>query len=264
MKIGVIGVGHMGSTLAKVLSESDAEVLVCDHNQEKVDNIIASSKCVQAKAADICKTCEVVVLGMRPQDVGDFLTEQKDDLRGRRDLLIVTMAAGVKCEQIQSWLGEKVPVMRIMPNTPVEVGAGAIPYCLKDVDDKKLMAPVVSAFEKYAVVTEIDEQQMDAVCALSGSGPAFVYRFIEALAKAGEACGLSAEVSETLATQTVLGASRLAKNSANPPHELADAVCSPGGTTIEGVKVLDSSDFEETVKNCVYASCKRSEELSRV
>ena len=262
MNVGVVGVGHMGSTLAKVLSEGEARVLVCDHNEENVDKLTSSSGCVASNAVDICKTCDVVVLGMRPQNVKDFLLERKCYLCERENLLIVTMAAGVKCEQIQSWLGKKVAVMRIMPNTPVEVGAGAIPYCLKDVADETFVSNIVSAFKRAAVVLEVDEGQMDAVCALSGSGPAFVYRFIEAMSRAGQTCGLDAKVTETLAIQTVLGASMLAKNSANSLHELADAVCSPGGTTIEGVKFLDASDFEEVVKKCVDASHKRSADLS--
>lgn len=262
MKIGIVGVGHMGSVLAKVLSESADEVLVCDHSEAKVDSVVSASACVCANAEEICSTCDAVVLGMRPQDVPAFLASQKEVLAGRSDVLIVTMAAGVKCGQIQIALNKNVPVMRIMPNTPVEVGFGAIPFCLKDVADTSLVSEIVSAFEKFAVVPEVAESDMDAVCALSGSGPAFVYRFIESMAQAGKSCGLKPEVAEALAIQTVLGASTLAKNSEATPHELAEAVCSPGGTTIEGVKVLDESDFSEAVCEAVKASCARSKELS--
>lgn len=262
MKIGVIGVGHMGSVLAKVLSESEMEVLICDHNQEKVDEAVNASSCFSSDAEKICLTCDAVVLGMRPQDEPTFLTSEKEVLAGRDDVLIVTMAAGVKCEQVQKAIGKAVPVMRIMPNTPVAVGFGAIPFCLKDVKDSHLVSEIVCALEKFAVVPEVEEGDMDAVCALSGSGPAFVYRFIESMAQAGKSCGLETKVAEQLAIQTVLGASMLAKNSGKTPHALAEAVCSPGGTTIEGVKVLDATDFSKTVVDAVKASCARSKELS--
>ena len=297
LNIGCIGVGHMGSVLARVFSEGDGDnkILICDHLDEKVQSLASATCCIASNVNEIIHDCDVIVLGMRPQDQPTFLHEIARVLHKRiedkEQLLIVTMAAGVACSQVQENLGFEIPVMRIMPNTPTDVGFGAIPYCLKSVCDSEvfiqddddnvekpecaladnalnegtffLVKGIVSLLEKSAVVLEVCEENMDAVCALSGSGPAFVYRFIDAMSSAGIALGLKDFTASELALQTVLGSAMLAKQSTQTPSQLADAVCSPGGTTIEGVNVLDASDFDECVKNTLKASFKRSQELSK-
>lgn len=273
LKIGFVGVGHMGSILARALSSaaSDCAIYVADKKEQHVLDVIEDTSCLSANAEDICKTCDIVILGMRPQDQPDFLSSVKgivaERINSKADFLFVTMAAGVPMASVQKNLDYKVPVMRIMPNTPVAVGAGAIPYCTSCVDGNRAAEAKVDFLKDCwgasAVLPRVDEGQMDAVCALSGSGPAFVYRFMEAMIKAGEAAGLDAEIASVLAKQTVLGSAKLACDSVKSVGELTDEVCSPGGTTIEGVNVLDSSDFNECVSNTILASARRSKELSQ-
>lgn len=162
-------------------------------------------------------------------------------------------------ETITSLVGD-YHLIRIMPNLPAAVGEGMMLYATTTATENeievfsKLMAP-------SGRLLRIDEELIDAGCALSGCGPAFVYKFIDSLAKGGVEAGLTYEDAKTLAAQTVLGAAKHLLNDDREPDELVDAVCSPGGATIEGVKVLDASDFDEVIGNTVRASFKRTKEL---
>ena len=271
MKIGVVGCGHMGSVVARVLSEGQNPLCVCDHSSKKTEALIYECGCEEKTAQEILEICDVIVLGMKPQGLPEFLVANRKILQTRNnsgeEFLIVSMAAGTTCQTIQDAISFSAPVMRIMPNTPFAIGQGAVPYCVKDVEQgsltEKMVNEVVGLFSAKAMVPGIDEANMDAVVALSGSGPAFVYRFISAMASGGEALGLSSDVAQKLAIQTVLGSAALAKASDKTPEALADEVCSPGGTTIEGVKVLDGSNFSDNVLLTLRASFNRSVELSQ-
>ena len=172
------------------------------------------------------------------------------------------MAAGIKISAIHAMAGGDVPVIRIMPNTPVSVGAGVVLYCADGVRREELGA-FAALMTAAGVLEELPEQRMDAGSALTGCGPAFVYQFMEALADGAVACGLPRETALRGAAQTVLGAARLMLESGQHPGALKDAVCSPGGSTIQGVRALEDGGLRGTVMEAVIAAYEKTVDLGK-
>ena len=166
------------------------------------------------------------------------------------------MAAGVEIATILNYIGKDLPVIRIMPNTPVSVGEGMILYTCKDVlkEDEELF---LSSFCKTGSFDKLTEDKIDAGCALSGCGPAFVYMFIEALSDAGVECGLPRDKALMYASQTLLGSAKLVLDGSHPAV-LKDAVCSPGGTTIAGVHALENGGFRGVAMNAVLKAYEKT------
>lgn len=249
MKVGFIGAGHMGSTIANKLKAPGLTIAKFDHHLPVI-----------MTQAQIAKTFDVIVFGVKPQDLATAISEVKNSIASRDNVLVVSMAAGKTIASIKEMLGCDLPVMRIMPNTPVEVDEGVIAWTMEG--ESEFAEPFLEALSAAGMTAKVEEDDMDAITALSGSGPAFVYRFINALARGGEAAGLPKEDSIILATQTVLGAAKLLQESNATPDELCEKVCSPGGTTIAGIEKLDSTHFEDDVIDTVVAAFSRSCELS--
>lgn len=247
MIVGFIGVGHMGSELLNAVKDAGVETIVCEHRENPT-----------ATAAQVAGKADVLVLGVKPQDMASALSEIKDAIRDNQ--LIVSMAAGTTIKTIRDELGTNAAILRIMPNTPVAVGEGVIAWSLEG--ENEFVEPFLASLKNAGLTLRVDEDDMDGITALAGSGPAFVYRFINAMARGGEAAGLGKKESIELATQTCLGAAKLLQTSGKTPDELCDQVCSPGGTTIAGVDYLDSTNFEDDVIATVVKSFVRSCELS--
>ena len=176
--------------------------------------------------------------------------------------ILCSMAAGLSIARIQEMAGEDYPVIRIMPNTPASVGAGMIQYCSANVTAEeeqeflKLMAPA-------GRLDAVPETLIDAASSVSGCGPAWVYQFIEALADGGVACGLPRAKAQEYAAQMVLGSAKLVLESGRHPGELKDAVCSPGGSTIQGVRVLEEHGFRGAVTDAVIAAYDKTKEMGK-
>ena len=182
------------------------------------------------------------------------------------DTVIVSMAAGVKTERIGKIAknhGKDARVIRIMPNTPVIVGEGAILYCATENVTESDISAFKEMFEYAGSIFEIDEEKIDAGCAVSGCGPAFVYMFFEAITDEAVACGLTKEEAYEYACATLRGAAKTVVKTKKHPKELRDAVCSPAGSTIEGVHALERGDFYNTVRGAVRASFERTKELGK-
>ena len=262
LKIGFIGVGNMGGALANAASKSKgAEILVTDYDKEKAATVASK---IGAKATDtehVCKTAKYIFLGIKPQVLPSVLSDIAPILKSRTDdFCLVSMAAGVKIQKIIDILGFSVPVIRIMPNMPVAVGEGMVLYCAeKSVPCDELVA----AMQYSGVWAKIEEKDIDAASAVSGCGPAFVFMFIKALAMGGENSGLPFDTALTLAAQTVMGSAKMLMQSDKTADELRDAVCSPGGSTIEGVKSLQGDNFDDTIGLAVNKSFKRTVELGK-
>ena len=176
--------------------------------------------------------------------------------------VLCSMAAGLSIARIQEMAGEDFPVIRIMPNTPASVGEGMIQYCSSNVTAEeeeaflKIMAPA-------GRLDAVPESLIDAASCVSGCGPAWVYQFIEALADGGVACGLPRAKAQEYAAQMVLGSAKLVLESGKHPGELKDAVCSPGGSTIQGVRVLEEHGLRGAVMDAVIASYNKTKEMGK-
>lgn len=265
ISIGFIGVGNMGGALAAAATKnSAAKILLYDVIEEKASAVANELGAELSDFETICKNCDYIFVGVKPQVIGNVLADMAEYLKSRTDrYVIISMAAGVSTEKICQMLGISAPIIRIMPNLPVAVGEGMVLYSnnplVKDSESEKL----VSLMKFSGIWDKIEEDFIDAASALSGCGPAFVFMFINSLSVGGEKCGLKREQALKFAVQTVIGAGKMLNNSSADPLALQNAVCSPGGSTIEGVKSLQNDNFENMIVNAVEASFKRTKELGK-
>lgn len=206
---------------------------------------------------DVLKHGDVVILAVKPDVYPVVLPECVGF-----EKLFISIAAGVSIDYIKNILGEASRVVRVMPNTPALVGAGMTAICRDGAleDDIKSTESIFSAVGE-TVVTE--EKHIDAVCGVSGSGPAYIFTMIEAMADGGVLKGLSRAEAIKLAAQTVLGSAKMVLETGNHPAQLRDAVCSPGGTTIEGVAALEDCGFRSAIINAVSAATEKSKALKK-
>ncbi len=260
MKYGFIGCGNMGSALARAVAKNTNDILLCDSDAQKADALAAQLSVKSGSITEVAENCERIFLGVKPQMMADMLGSISDILCDRKPVLI-TMAAGLKTDKISKMVGEDIPVIRIMPNTPVSVSKGVVLYCANKYISPGILESFVGDMKYAGVLDRIDEDLIDAGCSVSGCGPAYMYMFAEAIAKGGIECGLSDEQAIKYAAATMSGAAQMLLDSDKTPEELRIAVCSPGGSTIEGVKVLQNSDFYTLVADCIKAAYKRNKEL---
>ena len=177
--------------------------------------------------------------------------------------LLISMAAGVEIAQIEAAVGQKLPIIRIMPNTPTSVGKGVIPYCCNELVSNEILADWLADMAPCGIVDALPENLIDAASALSGSGPAYMYLMIEALADGAVACGLPRDKAMRYAAATMEGSAQMLLSSGKHPGALKDAVCSPGGSTIAGLRVLEEKRFRSAAMECVLAAYQRNKELGK-
>jgi len=264
-KIGFIGCGTMGSTLVRGFLYTEVvaaeEISVYDREFEKAEALKKALEVdVSSSALQIAESCELLFLAVKPQDIDDLLGEIKEAVAGK---LIVSIAAGVTTKNIEERINPTTRVIRIMPNTPARVCAMAAAVSSgKNAtdDDVRLVEDLLNGI---GVVLPVEEELMDAVTGLSGSGPAYVFLLIKEMAAAGVAQGLSEEVSLKLVAQTFKGSADMILRRVSSPDELIEAVSSPGGTTIEGLKVLEEEKVGEAIKKAVDAATQRAKDLHK-
>jgi len=250
--ISVVGCGNMGGAFIKGLHEpGDHTVTACDVDTEVLEAIAPYCEETTTELS-VAAEADVVVLAVKPDLVGAILPDL--DLDGDQTLL--SIAAGVSTDLLES--ETEATVVRIMPNLAAEYGMMAAAVTESTVTDE--IREILDAVGEFV---EVPEAQMDIATAVNGSGPAFVFYLINAVAEAGVDGGLSKEDARTLAAQTFKGAAETVLNSEKSIEELIDAVCSPNGTTIEGMDVLWDSDVETEVGEAVTAAEERSKELAR-
>ncbi len=256
-KIGFIGVGNMGGALARAAAKGQNDIFLFDTDTQKAQALAKELGGTVLNAEDVCG-CDYVFLGVKPQIIFGVL-EKLSPIMAEKKPCIVSMAAGVKISQITEILGADAKIIRIMPNLPVAVGAGMVLYtCTGNASADEL----VGAMKSSGRWSAIDESLIDAASAVSGCSPAFAFMFIDAMAKAGVECGLSRSAALEYAAQATLGSAKMILEGGEP-KPLAEAVCSPGGSTIEGVKSLQNDSFEATVETAVCKSYKRTCELGK-
>ncbi len=263
--LGMIGVGNMGGALVRGMVAAGAvspeKVIVSDADDSRT---AALSDDLGVRAArsneELARESEYVVLAVKPGAVGAVTREIAGALG--EDQTLVSIAAGVPLSRLREALGQAVPTLvRVMPNTPALVRAGVFAVAAPGAPDERV-ARLKQLLGAMGDVVDVGEGMMDAVTALSGSGPAFVFVMIEALAEGGVAAGLPPAVAQRLATQTVEGAARMVRETGEHPGALKDAVASPGGTTVAGLAELQRADFRGAVSAAVRAAARRAQELS--
>ena len=260
MKIGFIGAGNMGGALATAAAKTVGGecLLIADVSAEKAATLAAEIGAVVADNATVAAQCDYIFLGVKPQMMQAMLTDLKPSLTAKP--VLITMAAGLTTDQIRAWAGD-LPVIRIMPNTPVAVGEGMTLYTATPDVSASQLEGFVAMMAQSGKLCALPESLIDSGCAVSGCGPAFAYLFIEAMAAGGVEKGLSPEQSLQLAAQTVLGAAQMVLETGRDPIALKDAVCSPGGATLQGVAALERGNLRGTVLSAVDAAYKRTLEL---
>jgi pyrroline-5-carboxylate reductase len=266
--IACIGSGNMGTALMKAAAKTAGAENIGFSDADK-GKARAAAKALGAQVyggnIEAAQKADYVFLAVKPQVLASVLAEiapaVRERIAAKSSPALVSMAAGWSIERIRSVLGSPAPVLRIMPNTPVLISQGMIALS----PAPEVPADRVSELEKLlaaaGTVDRLEEKYLDAVTGLSGSGPAFVYLFIEALADAGVRAGLSRDQALRCAAQTVRGSAAMALETGKHPGELKDMVCSPGGTTIAGVAALENGSFRGTVMNAVDAAFRRAREL---
>ena len=266
MKIGFIGCGNMGGALATAVSNANGQktIYLLDKNEDLQNNLALKLGAKTVSLKQMVNECNFIFIGVKPQGVTNVTSEIVEFLNHTTNKpVFISMLAGVKIEKLESLLLNGTKIIRIMPNTPVSVNKGMILYSCNAFVTSEEEQIFIKMLENSAELSKINESLIDAGCAVSGCGPAFVYMFIDALIKGGQKCGLSYDDALLYATQTVIGASTLLKESKRTPNDLKNAVCSPNGSTIEGVKSLEENDFYNVVINAVEKSFERTKELGK-
>ena len=265
-KIGFIGAGTMAEAIIRGLLKagvSPAKLSASDPDERR-RNLCQGELGITAVAdnASMAQSSDIIILAVKPHVVHEVLVEIGGIFKTHQ--LLISIAAGVRIDSIQEKLGADVPVIRAMPNTPCLVGEGAsaiAPGRFATSAHEDLASRIFSAVGRVA---QVSEDKLDAVTGLSGSGPAYVYMFIEALADGGVRMGLPKETALVLAAQTVAGAAKMVLETGEHPAELRDRVMTPGGTTVAGVASLEGSGFRSAAIEAVTAATRRAAELGKL
>ena len=247
---GMVGKGGIDSSVISATDISeDARISF---------NNITGVECFDSADNAVCAT-DVLILAVKPQVAEVAVAGIADKCT---DKLIISIAAGITISTLSKWFGTD-RIIRVMPNSPLMIGIGASVYaCGSDVSERDCEV-VKSIFEPIGILRKVPENLMDAVTALSGSGPAYIFEMIQAMADAGVNAGLSERDSLDLTVQTVVGAAEMLKMKIGTPDELRDAVTSPGGTTEAGLSILKQANFRALINDVVEAACTRSAELGK-
>ncbi len=269
-RIGIIGAGAMGSAMCRGLIHASAadpkRIVVSDVHADHVQDLHTELGIkVADNNAQIAKYTDIILLAVKPYNVAPVLDEIADALKrdgGKPLPLLICIAAGVPLAKIESHLKDNIPVIRAMPNTPAQVGSGACAYCAGTHADDTHRMQAAEIFRSVGNAVEVPESLMNAVTALSGSGPAYVYLMIEALVDGGVKVGLPRDIASQLAAQTVLGAAKMVIETGLHPAQLRDMVTTPAGTTIEALASLEHSGVRAALIDAVERATQRGRELA--
>jgi pyrroline-5-carboxylate reductase len=264
--IGFIGCGNMGKAIIGGIVNSKMtspeNIIVGDINEKALKATKEELGVnITTDNLDVAKTADILFLSIKPNLYPMIIGQIKDDVKD--SVVVVTIAAGKTIESTQDAFGKKIKVVRVMPNTPALVGEGMAAICpSKEVTEEDLNN-VVKIFESLGEAEIIGENLFDAVTSVSGSSPAYVYMFIEAMADAAVIDGMPRNKAYKFAAQAVLGSAKMVLETGKHPGELKDMVCSPAGTTIEAVKALEEKGFRNAVISAMQACTKKSQEMSK-
>jgi pyrroline-5-carboxylate reductase len=262
-RIGLLGGGNMGSALIKGLIASKTasadQLTVVEKDPDRAQQLSISLGLNVVESPGDLSQVDLLIIAVKPQDLPKVLTAAAGSLN--QEGLAISLAAGVKISTVAACLAPDTPIIRAMPNTPALVLKGATAIAPGPHAGETHLAIAGEVFSAVGEVVEVKESLMNAVTGLSGSGPAYVFQFIEGLADAGVAQGLDRPTALTLAVQTVLGSAELIKKSGQHPGVLTDQVASPGGTTIAGLHVMELKGFKGILMDVIAAATLRGREL---
>ena len=264
-KIAIIGGGNMGMALASGILQTkwaDPErMMIAEPLKERIDKAKGMARGIKTSHSnvDAANWADVVLLSVKPQIMAHILEEMKPVMKDAK--LVISVAAGVTTGFIEEELGGKVPVIRAMPNIAAVVREAATAICPGKYSNEEHLGIARHIFESVGIVVDVEEDLMDAVTGLSGTGPMYVFQILEGLSDAGVKVGLSRDTANVLAIQTLIGSSKLIKDTKEHPAKLKDLVTSPGGTAISALHSLERNGLKALLIDAVEIASKRSTEL---
>lgn len=264
--IGMVGGGQMGEALIRGLMESGlteaASIIVAEPAASRRDYLETNYQVRTTEStAELAGASQVIILAVKPQVMEPVLTLYREHLSARH--LLISIAAGVTLSQMERCLSEQMRIIRVMPNTPALVLAGASAISGNKNASREDMAVCSQIFSAVGTCVEVPESLLDAVTGLSGSGPGYVFTFLEAMIDGGVLAGIPRPLAEQLALQTLYGSAKLAMESGEPAAVLKGRVTSPGGTTITGLQVMERDGLRGTMMAAIKAATDRSKELGQ-
>ena len=263
-RLGFIGTGNMGSALARaaVKNTDPKTVILSNRTREKAAVLGEELGCAVGTMAEAAGA-EYIFLGVKPKDMAACLQDIAPVLRERKgEFVLVSMAAGIDTAAIQTMAGDTYPVIRLCPNTPVAIGKGLVAWCAKDATAGQTAA-LADMMAGAGLWDECPENMMDAASVLGGCTPAYAYMFIEALADGAVCAGMPRKLALAYAAKAVEGAAALCGVSEKHPEKLKDEVCSPGGSTIEGVLKLEELGFRAAASQALLASVEKTRKMGK-
>ncbi|MBE6968868.1 MAG: pyrroline-5-carboxylate reductase [Ruminococcaceae bacterium] len=260
-----IGCGNMGGALARAAAQrmDAADILLANRSACKAEELAAELGAKSCTVAEAAEKGRFIFLGVKPQSMRELAGHIVPILRNRSDrFVLVSMAAGISIERLRTLFNADYPVVRICPNTPVSIGRGLVAWCAQGVTPAEMdtLCAVMSGAGDW---DEVGEKLMDVCTVVGGSTPAFAYMFIEALADGAVRCGMPRKKALFYAARAVEGAAALVNESGQHPGELKDAVCSPNGSTIVGVNVLEEHAFRAAAMDAVCAAVERTGNMGK-
>ncbi len=264
MKLGFIGAGNMGSAIIGGVIESGLvtgdDITVSDCNRAKLEELKKSYGVNVTSRNKDCLNSDFVFLSVKPNEIGEVLGEFKEHRVDKP--IFVSIAAGQTVEKLSSIMNNpRAKIVRVMPNTPALVGEGMSAMCINENVTRDESDTVLEILRSFGRAELVSESVMDTVTAVSGSSPAYVFMFIEAMADAAVKGGMTRDMAYTFAAQSVLGSAKMVLETKKHPAELKDMVCSPGGTTIDAVAILEEEGMRGTVMNAMEACIKKSKSM---
>ncbi len=260
--IGFIGAGNMGSAILGRLAKSQGpkKILVYDIDAARAGALAGEPGIdVSGSPEELARDSDIIIIAVKPDAVEEVLALIRGSMTPEKT--VVSIAAGVRLCAIELALGDAIKIVRVMPNTPSLVGEGMSVLAPNDTVDEESLKAVIDIFLEIGMVRVLPEKLMDAVTGLSGSGPAYVFTFIQAMADAGVKLGIPRDSALILAAQTVMGSAKYLMETGEDPMTLRGRVASPGGTTIEGIHVLERSGFSGIVMDAVESAAMKSKRL---
>jgi pyrroline-5-carboxylate reductase len=263
--LGVIGCGKMAYAILKGLTDSLSAnfsgIYINDINSERVSLFEKEFQVKYLNQDELVKISDIIILAVKPQQVTEVMAQTKDLWESNK--LLISIAAGIKTTVLEQRAGNQLPVIRVMPNTPCLVGDGVSAVTGGTYASEAEIEMVREMFGQLGVSVTVEEKQLDAVTALSGSGPAYIFLVAESMINAGVLVGLDINLTRKLVLNTIKGSISMLENSGEHPAVLRDQVCSPGGTTIAGVRQLEDNGIRRAFFNAVYDAYNRSIELGK-
>lgn len=265
-RFGVIGAGNMGMAIAGGAVRAGVyrteEILLCDQNEQKQAQHRAHGYAVTARADEVYARCETVLLAVKPQNFDALLTSLAPVAHEKP--LVITIAAGVACAKIEAALGADTAIVRVMPNTPLLLGEGATELVKNRAASEAQLQSVRALFDTMGVTVVFDEETLLCeVIPYAGSAPAYLYAFADAMVQSAKAHGIDEQAALTLFCQTMIGSAKMLLQGTQTPGELIRAVCSPGGTTLAGMEVLERKQFYAMIAEMCDRCIARAYELGK-